>query len=37
MHGTWINGKKMPAEKDIAIDNGDVVTFGAEVTRGQGR
>ncbi|EAW11624.1 FHA domain protein [Aspergillus clavatus NRRL 1] len=35
MHGTWINGKKMPAEKDITINNGDVVTFGAEVTRGQ--
>ncbi|PYI05313.1 FHA domain protein [Aspergillus sclerotiicarbonarius CBS 121057] len=34
MHGTWINGKKIPPEEDTVIKHGDVVTFGSTVFRG---
>ncbi|GKZ18310.1 hypothetical protein AbraIFM66951_000868 [Aspergillus brasiliensis] len=34
MHGTWINGKKIPTEEDSVINHDDVVTFGSTVYRG---
>ncbi|KAJ0427029.1 hypothetical protein BJY00DRAFT_271520 [Aspergillus carlsbadensis] len=34
MHGTWLNGEKLPVDKDITVNNGDVLTFGVEVVRG---
>ncbi|PLN81573.1 hypothetical protein BDW42DRAFT_185339 [Aspergillus taichungensis] len=34
MHGTWLNGEKVPGDKDTAIHDGDLVTFGAQVVRG---
>ncbi|RAL02064.1 FHA domain protein [Aspergillus ibericus CBS 121593] len=34
MHGTWINGKRIPADEDTVIKHGDVVTFGSTVFRG---
>ncbi|PLB35788.1 FHA domain protein [Aspergillus candidus] len=34
MHGTWLNGEKVPGDKDTAIHDGDLVTFGAQVIRG---
>ncbi|KAE8354809.1 hypothetical protein BDV28DRAFT_130180 [Aspergillus coremiiformis] len=34
MHGTWVNGERIPVGKDITIRNGDIVVFGAEVIRG---
>ena len=36
MHGTWLNGEKVPGDKDTAIHDGDLVTFGAQVIRGTG-
>lgn len=36
MHGTWINGKKIPTEEDSVINHDDVVTFGSTVYRGSG-
>lgn len=36
MHGTWVNCKKIPADKDVPIHSGDVVIFGTEVIRGEG-
>lgn len=36
MHGTWINCKKIAANKDVPIRSGDVVIFGTEVIRGEG-
>ena len=36
MHGTWINGKKIPTEEDSVIKHDDVVTFGSTVYRGSG-
>ncbi|KAF4154652.1 hypothetical protein CNMCM6069_009052 [Aspergillus lentulus] len=35
MHGTWINCKKIAADKDVPIRSGDVVIFGTEVIRGE--
>ncbi|KAF7121953.1 hypothetical protein CNMCM5793_009507 [Aspergillus hiratsukae] len=35
MHGTWVNCKKIPADKDVPIHSGDVVIFGTEVIRGE--
>lgn len=37
MHGTWVNDKKIPSRCDVAISTDDVLTFGAEVTRGSGK
>ncbi|BDD60200.1 hypothetical protein MPDQ_002800 [Monascus purpureus] len=34
LHGTWVNDQKVPIHQDVAIHSGDVLTFGAEVTRG---
>ncbi|PYH29834.1 FHA domain protein [Aspergillus neoniger CBS 115656] len=34
MHGTWINGKRIPTEEDSVIKHDDVVTFGSTVYRG---
>ncbi|KAE8146512.1 hypothetical protein BDV25DRAFT_162331 [Aspergillus avenaceus] len=34
MHGTFVEGKKVPDGQDIAIKSGDVVVFGTEVIRG---
>ncbi|KAL4778101.1 hypothetical protein BJX76DRAFT_344113 [Aspergillus varians] len=34
MHGTWLNKEKIPIDKDVALSNGDVLTFGVEVVRG---
>jgi hypothetical protein len=36
MHGTWVNCKKIAADKDVPIHSGDVVIFGTEVIRGEG-
>lgn len=36
MHGTWVNEKKIPVNQDVTINSGDVLTFGADVTRGTG-
>ncbi|KAL4991935.1 hypothetical protein BDW68DRAFT_173573 [Aspergillus falconensis] len=33
MHGTWLNKEKIPADKDIALSDGDELTFGVEVVR----
>ncbi|GFF32937.1 uncharacterized protein C3H7.13 [Aspergillus udagawae] len=35
MHGTWVNCKKIAADKDVPIHSGDVVIFGTEVIRGE--
>ncbi|KAH1625731.1 hypothetical protein KXX21_006039 [Aspergillus fumigatus] len=35
MHGTWVNCKKISADKDVPIHSGDVVIFGTEVIRGE--
>ena len=37
MHGTFVNNKKIPVNQEVTIDSGDVLTFGADVTRGTGR
>ncbi|RMJ22017.1 FHA domain protein, partial [Aspergillus sp. HF37] len=34
MHGTWVNDKKIPPGRDVAISTDDVLTFGAEVMNG---
>lgn len=36
MHGTFVNEKKIPVNQDVTINSGDVLTFGADVTRGTG-
>lgn len=36
MHGTWLNKRKVPVETDMALSDGDVLTFGVEVIRGSG-
>lgn len=36
MHGTWVNGKKISVEKEVALWNGDILAFGVEVVRGSG-
>ncbi|RAL14277.1 FHA domain protein [Aspergillus homomorphus CBS 101889] len=35
MHGTYVNGKKLPSEEDYLLNQGDVITFGTEVIRGK--
>lgn len=37
MHGTWVNDKKIPPGRDVAISTDDVLTFGAEVVNGSGK
>ena len=37
MHGTFVNGNKIASDKNHTIKSGDVVTFGASVTRGNGK
>lgn len=37
MHGTWVNGTRIPVGQDITIHTGDMLTFGTEVTRGAGK
>lgn len=34
MHGTWLNKRRVPVETDMALSDGDVLTFGVEVIRG---
>ncbi|KAK1144491.1 hypothetical protein N8T08_005364 [Aspergillus melleus] len=34
MHGTRLNGKKLPVDQEVPIKTGDQVVFGTEVTRG---
>ncbi|KAF7588354.1 hypothetical protein BBP40_005783 [Aspergillus hancockii] len=34
MHGTWVNGEKIPVGEDTTINSGDEVVFGTEVIRG---
>jgi hypothetical protein len=34
MHGTYLNGVELPRNAPMAIDDGDVLVFGAEVRRG---
>ncbi|KAL4933075.1 FHA domain protein [Aspergillus undulatus] len=34
MHGTWLNKKKIPLDKEITLSDGDELTFGVEVIRG---
>ncbi|KAF5863625.1 hypothetical protein ETB97_009719 [Aspergillus alliaceus] len=34
MHGTWVNGERVPVGKDIIVESGDEVVFGTEVVRG---
>lgn len=36
MHGTFVNDKRIASDQNHTIQNGDVVTFGAAVTRGDG-
>lgn len=36
MHGTWVNGRKIPFDEDVPINGGDILTFGADVMRGTG-
>lgn len=36
MHGTWVNDRRIPVEQDVVVNSGDVLTFGADVTRGAG-
>ncbi|KAL4753071.1 hypothetical protein BDW72DRAFT_191435 [Aspergillus terricola var. indicus] len=33
MHGTWLNKEKIPFDNDIALSDGDELTFGVEVVR----
>ncbi|PYH41672.1 FHA domain protein [Aspergillus saccharolyticus JOP 1030-1] len=35
MHGTFVNGKKLPSEEDHLLNQGDIITFGTEVVRGK--
>lgn len=37
MHGTWVNDRKIHANEDVIVNSGDVLTFGADVTRGTGK
>jgi hypothetical protein len=34
MHGTYVNGSELQRKEPKALNNGDVVVFGAEVRRG---
>lgn len=34
MHGTFLNGAELPRNTPMAIDDGDIIVFGAEVRRG---
>ncbi|PMD44046.1 hypothetical protein L207DRAFT_508816 [Hyaloscypha variabilis F] len=34
MHGTYLNGVELPRKTPMAIDDGDILVFGAEVRRG---
>lgn len=37
MHGTWVNDEAIPEDMDVKLFNGDVLRFGAEVSRGAGK
>lgn len=34
MHGTTLNDKKIEQMTEVALTNGDIIVFGAEVRRG---
>ncbi|ODM16473.1 hypothetical protein SI65_07980 [Aspergillus cristatus] len=34
MHGTWVNDRRIPVDQDVVVNSGDILTFGADVTRG---
>ncbi|EER25647.1 FHA domain containing protein [Coccidioides posadasii C735 delta SOWgp] len=34
MHGTWVNDHKLSSGKRALLEDGDIITFGARVTRG---
>lgn len=36
MHGTKVNETKIAPEQEVEIHNGDLLTFGSDVTRGAG-
>lgn len=36
MHGTWVNDRRIPVDQDVVVNSGDILTFGADVTRGAG-
>jgi predicted component of type VI protein secretion system len=37
MHGTWVNGSKLTSGRQTLLEEGDVLTFGAEVSRASGK
>lgn len=37
LHGTYVNGVKLFGERRVLLEDGDMITFGAKVTRGTGR
>jgi hypothetical protein len=37
MHGTHLNGTKLVAQEETKLSNGDTVSFGATVNRGEGK
>lgn len=37
MHGTWVNDRRIPVDQDVVVNSGDILTFGADVTRGAGK
>lgn len=36
MHGTQVNETKITPDQDVEVHNGDMLTFGSDVTRGAG-
>ncbi|GAB1213085.1 hypothetical protein ATERTT37_002234 [Aspergillus terreus] len=36
MHGTWMDGSKLPVDEKVIIPNGAIIAFGVEVVRGRG-
>jgi FHA domain len=36
MHGTYVNDKKIASHERFSLNNGHLVKFGSEVTRGPG-
>ncbi|KAL5363420.1 hypothetical protein BJX96DRAFT_155687 [Aspergillus floccosus] len=35
MHGTWMDGSKLPVHEKVVIPNGAIIAFGVEVVRGR--
>ncbi|GES65797.1 FHA domain protein [Aspergillus terreus] len=35
MHGTWMDGSKLPVDEKVIIPNGAIIAFGVEVVRGR--